>query len=120
MTEEYQATTPKWLWLLVVVAPVIVAIQHETNYVLVRQACSIQRNVMLTIVSVVSIVLTVLTVLVAYRIWRRAGAVWPTDAGDVATRVRFIAVMGMLSSVMSLLVILAQAIATVQFDPCQL
>lgn len=120
MAEEYEVTTPKWLWLLVIVGPVIVAIEQQTNFVLVRQACSAQRNAMLIVVTVVSLVLTGLTALVAFTIWRRAGVVWPTEGGDFATRVRFISVLGILSSVMSFLVILAQGIATVHFDPCQL
>ena len=120
MSEEQQATTPRALWMLIVLAPVIVALHHETNYVLVRQACSAQRNVGLYLVTLVSLVLTVLTALVAFRIWRRAGGVWPSEATDLPTRVRFVAVLGILSSVMSFLVIVAQGIATVHFDPCQL
>ncbi|HKY43093.1 MAG TPA: hypothetical protein VJM50_08350 [Pyrinomonadaceae bacterium] len=120
MAEEQQATTPRALWMLIVVAPIIVAIHHETNYVLVRQACSAQRNVVLYLVTLVSLVLTVLTTLVAFRIWRREGVVWPSEETDLATRIRFVSVLGILSSVMSFLVVFAQGIATVQFDPCQL
>jgi len=120
MVQEEQATTPKALWVLVVAAPVILAAEMQANFVLVRQACSMQRNIALYAVIVVAMLLTIATALVAISIWRRAGAVWPTDAGDVASRVRFIAVVGLLSSAMSFLVILAQGIATLHFDPCQL
>ena len=120
MAEEYQSTTPKWLWVVVIAAPVIVAIEQQTNLVLVRQSCSAGRNAMLSVVSLIALVLTALTALAAFGIWRRAGVTWPTEAGDVATRIRFISVLGILSSVMSFLVILAQGIATVHFDPCQL
>ena len=106
--------------MLVVAAPVIVAIEMQTNFVLVRQACSMQRNVALYAVIVVSMVLTIATALVAVSTWRRAGADWATEATDLATRIRFIAVLGILSSAMSFLVILAQGIATIHFDPCQL
>ena len=120
MTEDYQETTPKGLWLLVVLAPVIVAIEMQINFVLVRQACSVQRNVGLYAVAVVAMVLTVVMVLVAFRVWKRVGVNWEIEASDLATRVRFIALLGILSSAMSFLVIFAQGIATVQFDPCQL
>ena len=106
--------------MLIVLAPVIVAIEMQINYVLVRQACSAQRNVALYLVTLVSLVLTILTALVAFRIWRRVGVVWPSEATDLATRIRFVSVLGILSSVMSFLVILAQGVATVHFDPCQL
>jgi hypothetical protein len=120
MVQDEQATTPRALWLLVVAAPVIVAAEMQANFVLVRQACSMQRNIVLYAVTVVAMVLTIATALVATSIWRRAGAEWPTEASDVASRVRFISVLGILSSAMSFLVILAQGIATVHFDPCQL
>jgi hypothetical protein len=120
MVEEQQATTPKALWMLVVAAPIVVAAEMQANFVLVRQACSMQRNVALYAVIVVAMALTIAAGLVAVSIWRRAGATWPVDAADVASRVRFISVLGLLSSAMSFLVILAQGIATVHFDPCQL
>jgi hypothetical protein len=120
MIHDQPATTPKALWLLVVVGPIITAAEMQANFVLVRQACSMQRNVALYMVVVVAMLLTIATAAVALSIWRRVGAVWPTEAPDVATRIRFIAVLGILSSAMSFLVILAQGIATVHFDPCQL
>src|ERR1041385_7050418 len=115
MEEEIQATTPKGLWLLPVLGPVITAIEMQINFVLVRLACSAQRSVGLYAVIIVAIALTVATAFVAFSIWVQAGRTWPTEAPDVATRVRFIAVLGILSSVQSLLVIVAQGIATIQF-----
>lgn len=117
---EERATTPRVLWLLIVAAPIIVAIEMQTNYVLVRQACSAQRNVALYAVIIVAIVLTVATALISLAVWRVEGATWPTESTDLSARIRFIAVLGMLSSGMSLLVIVAQGIATVLFNPCQL
>ena len=120
MLHERQATTPKALWVLVIAAPVIVAAEMQANFVLVNQACSMQRNIALYAVIVVAMLLTIATAMIAISIWRRVGAVWPADAADVASRIRFIAVLGILISAMSFLVILAQGIATVHFDPCQL
>ena len=119
-TMDEGATTPKWLWMLVIVGPVILAIEMQTNFVLVRQACSAQRNVALYAVVIVAMLLTIATILIAVSLWRRAGVVWPTEAVDLANRIRFITALGVLSSVMSFLVILAQGIATMHFDPCQL
>jgi vacuolar-type H+-ATPase subunit I/STV1 len=118
-TEEYQATTPRGLWLLVVLPPIIGAIQMETDFVLVRQACSAQRNLALYGVTVAAMVLTVVTALVAFGVWKRAGTNWPSEDADLAARIRFISVLGILSSAMSFLLMLAQGIATVHFDPCQ-
>lgn len=120
MTNDEQATTPRGLWLLVIAGPAIVAVEQQANYVLVRQACSMQRNLALYVIVVVAMLLTIAAAMVAVSIWRRAGAEWPTEASDLANRITFISVLGILSSAMSFLVILAQGIATVNFDPCQL
>ena len=119
MEEELQATTPKASWLLVVLGPIILAIEMQINFVLVRQACSAGRNVGLYAVIIAAMALVLATAFFSYAIWKQAGTDWPGEAADTATRVRFIAVLGILSSAMSLLVIVAQGIATIQFDPCQ-
>jgi len=120
MANEEHATTPRALWLLIIVGPALVAAEQQANFVLVRQACSMQRNVALYAVVIVAMVLTIVTAMIGVSIWRRAGTDWPTEAVDLANRIRFISVLGILSSAMSLLVIVAQGIATVHFDPCQL
>ncbi|HEY8413251.1 MAG TPA: hypothetical protein VIK76_17670 [Pyrinomonadaceae bacterium] len=107
-------------WMLIVVPPLITAAHQEANYVLVRQACAAQRNVMLYVVTVVSLLLIALVALIAFMTWREEGAQWPGETADVATRTRFIAIVGLLGSVISFLVTLAQGIATVYYDPCQL
>jgi len=118
--EQEQATTPRALWLLIVMPLAILAMQFQINFALVRQACSAQRSVALYVVVVLALLLTIATALVGVSIWRRAGTTWPTEGADLGNRVRFIAVLGILTSAMSFLVILAQGIATVHFDPCQL
>ncbi|HYK20183.1 MAG TPA: hypothetical protein VEV42_05585 [Pyrinomonadaceae bacterium] len=117
--QQAQVTTPKGLWLLVVLPPIIGAISMESSFVLVRQACAAERNLGLYAVHVVAMLLVIANAAVAYTIWKRAGVVWPTEAVDLATRVRFITVVGILSSVMSFLLLVAQLIATMVFDPCQ-
>lgn len=120
MAKEEQATTPKALWMLLIVGPAIVAAEQQINFILVRQACSAQRNLALYVVTIVAMVLTIAAAMVAGSLWRRAGAAWPTEESDLANRIRFISMLGILSSAMSFLVILAQGIATVVFNPCQL
>lgn len=120
MVEEHQGTTPKALWLLIVVGPIITAIQHELNYILVGHACSAQRNLALYGVTLLAMVLTIALIIVGYGIWKRTRATWPGEEEDLETRVTFIAILGMLSSATSLHIIIAQFIATIVFDPCQL
>lgn len=117
---EERGTTPRALWVLLIAGPAIVAAEQQINFILVRQACSVQRNVSLYVVVIVSMLLTIATALIGISIWRRAGAEWPREGADLANRVRFISVLGVLSSAISFLLIVAQGIATVNFDPCQL
>lgn len=119
MEEEVRATTPKALWLLVVAPPIIGAIAMQANYVLVRQACSAHRNLALYAVTIAGMVLIVAAALIAFAVWRMEGSKWPGDKVDLPARIGFIGVLGIMSSVMSLLVLVAQGIATLVFDPCQ-
>lgn len=107
------------MWLLIIAGPAIVALEQQTNFVLARHACSAQRNLALNVVTFVALVLTIGTALIGASLWKRAGAVWPSEEADLPNRIRFIATLGILSSAISFLVILAQGIATIHFDPCQ-
>lgn len=106
--------------MMVIVPAVICAAHQEVNFVLVRQACSAQRSTMLYVVTIVALTLTALMGLVCYLTWRSVGAQWPGETADIATRTRFIAMVGLLGSGIFFLVTLAQGIATVYLDPCQL
>lgn len=108
------------IWLLIVLPAFICAAAMQANFTLVRQACSVQRNTMLYVVTIFALALTLGVALIAYLIWRRAGAEWPGETADVVTRTRFIAMISALGSGIFFLVTLAQGIATVYFDPCQL
>lgn len=113
-------SSSRTIWLLVVAPAFICAAAMQINYVLVRQACSAQRNTMLYLVTIVALALMVGVALLAYATWRQAGPEWPGEGADVATTTRFIAVIGMLGSVIFFLVTFAQGIAMVYYDPCQL
>ena len=106
---------------MLVVAPALVtAAQHEAMFVIVRQACAAQRSVMLYGVNIAALLLLALLGVSSYMTWREVGAEWPNEGADVATRTRFIAVLGLLGSGLFFLVVFAQGIATVYYDPCQL
>jgi hypothetical protein len=107
------------IWLLVVLPAFITAAAMQINFVLVRQACSAQRNLALYVVTIASLALLAGVALISFLNWRQAGAQWPGETADVATRTRFISILGSLGSAIFFLVTLAQGIATVYFDPCQ-
>jgi hypothetical protein len=113
-------SSARTIWLVVVAPPLICAAEQQANYVLVRQACSAQRNMMLYVVDALALILILSIALIAFVNWRRAGAEWPSESADVMTRNRFIWMIGILGGLISFLVALAQTIATVYFNPCQL
>ena len=107
------------IWLLVVLPAFITAAAMQINFVLVRQACSAQRNVSLYIVTIVALALLAGVALISFLNWRQAGGQWPGETADATTRTRFISMLGALGSAIFFLVTLAQGIATIYFDPCQ-
>jgi hypothetical protein len=70
-------------------------------------------------VTIVGLALIIATAFITFAIWRVEGTRWPTEEADLSTRIRFVAVLGILSSAMSFLLLLAQGIATIHFNPCQ-
>lgn len=112
-------SSPRTIWLLIVLPAFFCAAAMQINFVLVRQACSAQRSAMLYVVTIVALLLTAAVGLIGYATWRRAGAEWPGETADAVTTTRFISAVGMLGSVIFFLVTFAQGIATVYYNPCQ-
>jgi hypothetical protein len=107
------------LWVGVLLPPIVWGVQMEINYALVRRACSSERNTILYAVTIVALVLTLFAAGVSWGTWKKSGAGWPTESADPGTRLRFLSVLGLLSSGIFFLVIAAQGIATIFFHPCQ-
>ena len=55
---------------------------------------------------------------VAWREWTRAGAEWPDEGVSPAARSRFMAMLGLLGSLLFAAVILAQWLAKLFLHPC--
>ena len=107
------------LWAGVLLPFVTTAAEMQTNFVLVRQACAGERRVALFAVVIVALVIIGLSGFISAVIYRKQGAVWPTEKHDTANRSRFIAVLGMMTAALSFALVLGHGIATLKFDPCQ-
>ena len=107
------------LWIGLLFPAFVTAAQFQINLVLVRQACAAQHRSGLFAVTIIAIVLTLAASAVAFVIWRRSGQRWLSESGDRDTRVRFLSVWALLGNGIFLLLIIAQGIATIIFDPCQ-
>jgi hypothetical protein len=100
--------------------PAAWAMQLQVVYALVPWACKHHRTYLLHVMTATFLLVSVAGGLLAWREWRRVGGGWPSGTeGDPDTRSRFMAVLGIFTSALFTLVILAQWVPAFVFDPCQ-
>lgn len=108
-----------WLWAGVLVAPMAFLSHMQVNYTLTQKLCPGGRTVLLHLVTLLFLLVTAGCVLIAWRSWQRAGKGLPDESDDKQTRNRFLAIVGMMISALSFLIIVAQWIPQFVFNPCQ-
>lgn len=107
------------LWTGLLLAPVAFLLNLEVAYALVPTACSSRNPLLIHLVHLVCLLLAGVGALTAWRCWRGAGEIWPGGAGGPISRTRFMAGLGLLTSGLFALVILAQWIPSFVLNPCQ-
>jgi hypothetical protein len=108
------------LWMGVLGGPISWLTQFQLRYALVPWVCSSQNLFALHITSLVFLLLTIAGGLVCWRDWRRRGAKWPCELeSGPAQRDLFLSLLGMFSTGLFSLLIIAQAIPAFLLDPCQ-
>lgn len=107
------------MWIGPLLPAITWAVQMQLNYWLLRGACARASNAGLYVTSVIAVVLVCIAGLGCWLAWRRLRQLWPSAYRDDDVRNRFLAVLGLLMAGMFLLAIIAQAVATIVFDPCQ-
>ena len=116
-TELKSDVTISELWAGVLVGPLAALIQLQVNYALVLWSCSHRSNWPLHLVSVLALLATIVAGFMAYRIWQRLSA--DEDGLGPPARTRLMTLVGILISILSSLVIIAQWLAVFIYDPCQ-
>lgn len=101
-----------FLWLSVVLPPIVWAIQMEINYSLLRRACAAKSTVAMPMTTLAALAITVVTAVLAF--------VYSWPVAGVSTSARFVGALGLLSSAIFFAVILVQAVPVFMFHPCQL
>jgi hypothetical protein len=107
------------LWTGILAGPVAWLLQMQTGYALVPWACATGHVFVLHLVTLAGLLIAAAGALLAWRDWRRFGKQWPQARGGPQMRRRFMAVLGLLTSVMFFFVILAQGIPSFILNPCQ-
>jgi uncharacterized protein YqgC (DUF456 family) len=102
-------------WLL---GPVVALINQQLIYSVNMYACGRNMPLITHVVPALCLTVVVGTAITAYRDWKAAGGGVEEEAADVATRTRWIALVGLAVSIFAGAVILAQWLAVFMFDPC--
>jgi hypothetical protein len=107
------------LWAGVLAGPLATLVQLQVNYALVLWACGAGREWALHLVSLLALLATVAGGLLSWRNRRRAGGGWEDEGAGVVPRSRFMAVVGVLISALTALVVIAQWIPVFVYGPCE-
>ncbi|HEX8148561.1 MAG TPA: hypothetical protein VF591_15380 [Pyrinomonadaceae bacterium] len=117
--EFKEGAGPGVLWACVLAGPVAALAQLQANYALVLWVCGTGRAWSLHAVSLAALAVAAGAGLLAWRNWRRAGAVWEDGGAGVLPRSRFMSAVGMFVSAHSVLVVVAQWLAVFFYGACQ-
>ena len=118
-TEVPDAKEIRALWIGLLLAPAAFLLNLELAYAVVPKACSSASQLPMHLVHLICFALALLGVVTAWRMWRAGGEIWPGGAGGRVARSRFMAGVGLLTSLLFALVIVAQWIPSFVLGPCQ-
>lgn len=104
------------LWLALLLGPVAMGINTIVGYTVAHWTCDTNRKIFSYSVSVFDITLTICAFSLAFRYFQRYKET--RDETPENGRRNFMAMLGMLSSVFSLLLIIAGTLAVVILHPC--
>jgi len=111
--------SPLPLWTGILAGPVAWALDLTMSYALVKWTCSSQREAPLLLMTAASLALVAGGALVSWVALQRTAADAPTDGGDPRQRARFMAILGLASSALFTLAIVAIAIPRWVLNACQ-
>ena len=107
------------LWFGVIGAPMVWLTQFIINYALVPYVCHTRKFFSFHLTSAIALILVAAAGVVCWKEWVAGGLKAPqSEDCDRLGTTRLAAVVGLISSVLSFLLILGQAIATFMVDPC--
>jgi hypothetical protein len=106
------------LWFGFLAAPLIWFVNLELNFMLAPWACATGRQFSLGLVTLVALLLVASAGLLAWRMWLHAGQEWLHNAGGRISSRRFLAMLGILTSSLFFLAILAQGAPTFILSAC--
>lgn len=113
-------TKREWMvWTAVLAPPLIALLSQGANFALAPWACALQWKPALYVVSAVALAIAAGSGALLYGEWQRVGRELPGEGGGAVARTRMLAVVGLLLSAFSFLVILWQAVAEIILGACE-
>lgn len=118
---ESYLTSPRALlvqWTGVLAGPLAWGLQMQARYSLVPWVCKNGGEILIHLIAIMALLITAVGAYAGWRGWQ-AGAEEEETTSPVVARARFMGGLGLLTSAMFFLVIIAQEIPTFFFHPCQ-
>jgi hypothetical protein len=107
------------LWTGLLVPPIAWAFQLQANYVLASLTCQQGSRWPLYLVTLVALLITLAAGFGSWRARARVNGMHSDDGGSLLSVARFMAVLGLMTSALFSLVIIAQAVPSFIFRGCQ-
>jgi hypothetical protein len=108
-----------WLWFGILAGPLAFLLNLQLSYMLVQPVCATAHRLVLHLVPAGALLLTAGGGGSAWRSWQRAGQAESSQTGGVLPRSRFMASVGLLTSGLFVIVIVAQWLPNFILTPCQ-
>lgn len=99
--------------------PLAVLGSMQAAYAVAPVVCERWPVSMIHVIHIAGLLLAISGGLLALRSWRTTGRGWTIDEDGAIERSRFLGILGVMLSALSILVILGQWAATFMFRPCQ-
>jgi hypothetical protein len=106
------------LWIGILTGPIAWACDLLIRYALVHWSCGERHTAALRLISLATLLLVVGGGAAAWRALRQTPSRAPTDGGNPVSRARFMAMLGVLTSVLFAVVVVAGAVPQWVLDAC--
>ncbi|MFN7138287.1 MAG: hypothetical protein ACK4UN_02990 [Limisphaerales bacterium] len=117
--EYFQSRKGRWiLWTGVLAGPILWFAHQQISFLLVPWVCGPGNMLALHAATFVMLLLTVGAGLMAYWSWKQVRDRGSRQEDDIPSRTLFMSVVGMTSSALFAIVILAQGLPNFFIDPC--
>jgi hypothetical protein len=118
-TSDVRWLTPLPLWTGILAGPIVWAIVLLASYAMVKWVCQTDNHAALNLITIASLAVVLGAAAISYLALTHTRNDVPTDGGRPRQRARFMAILGLVSSALFALQIIAGAIPHWVLDACQ-